>query len=334
MLFDNRGAAVRAVREGLAVDPKDAHLRKLYKELGVRRQQVLSFLPRAHPVNRFLGRLRHWLRGGAHGVRARPLSLRCHRPASRLTNHAVSLRGEETVPGWSRQPRLARDPEPRSFNDKETAMKRSLTIKLCACGLLFAFGLLGAAGAAFGQTTELDSALKPYAKTSGVSGNLKSIGSDTLNNLMTLWAGRLQEADYPNVQIEIEGKGSSTAPPALIAGTAQFGPMSREMKAGRSTPSRRSSATSRRRSQPPSTRSRSTSTRTTRCKCLTLQQVDAIFSKTRKGGGKRPRHVGRPRPHRRVGGQAHQPLRPQLRLGHLRLLQGARALQGRLTRTA
>lgn len=63
LLFDNRGAAVRAVREGLAVDPKDARLRKLYKELGVRRRQVLSFLPRSHPVNRFLGRLRQRLRG-------------------------------------------------------------------------------------------------------------------------------------------------------------------------------------------------------------------------------------------------------------------------------
>jgi len=35
---------------------------------------------------------------------------------------------------------------------------------------------------------------------------------------------------YPNVKIEIEGKGSGTAPAALIAGTSQFGPMSREMK--------------------------------------------------------------------------------------------------------
>ncbi len=80
------------------------------------------------------------------------------------------------------------------------------------------------------QTPELDAALKPYAKVSGVSGNVSSIGSDTLNNLMTLWAEGFQK-QYPNVRIQIEGKGSSTAPPALIAGTAQFGPMSRAMKA-------------------------------------------------------------------------------------------------------
>ena len=72
--------------------------------------------------------------------------------------------------------------------------------------------------------------LPVYAPVAGVSGNLNSIGSDTLNNLLTLWAEGFQEI-YPNVNIQIEGKGSSTAPPALIEGTAQFGPMSREMKA-------------------------------------------------------------------------------------------------------
>ena len=68
-----------------------------------------------------------------------------------------------------------------------------------------------------------------YEPTSGVSGNLNSIGSDTLNNLMTLWAEGFK-ALYPNVNIGIEGKGSSTAPVALIEGTAQIGPMSRPMK--------------------------------------------------------------------------------------------------------
>ncbi|MBA2113061.1 PstS family phosphate ABC transporter substrate-binding protein [Bremerella alba] len=77
---------------------------------------------------------------------------------------------------------------------------------------------------------QVDPQLPVYQRVSGVSGTLKSIGSDTMNNLMTLWAEGFQEI-YPNVQIEIEGKGSSTAPPALIQGTATFGPMSRPMKA-------------------------------------------------------------------------------------------------------
>ncbi len=77
---------------------------------------------------------------------------------------------------------------------------------------------------------QIDPNLETYESVSGVSGNLNSIGSDTLNNLMTLWAEGFR-ALYPNVNIQIEGKGSSTAPPALIEGTAQLGPMSRPMKA-------------------------------------------------------------------------------------------------------
>ncbi len=60
--------------------------------------------------------------------------------------------------------------------------------------------------------------------------SLSSVGSDTLNNLMTLWAEGSKK-EYPNIRIQIEGKGSSTAPPAMIQGTAQLGPMSRPMKA-------------------------------------------------------------------------------------------------------
>lgn len=81
----------------------------------------------------------------------------------------------------------------------------------------------------FSVQAKVDPNLPTYEPVSGVSGNLNSIGSDTLNNLMTLWAEGF-EAIYPNVKIQIEGKGSSTAPPALIEGTAQIGPMSREMK--------------------------------------------------------------------------------------------------------
>lgn len=76
---------------------------------------------------------------------------------------------------------------------------------------------------------EVDPVIPAYKQVSGVSGNLISIGSDSLNNLMTLWAEGFK-AKYPNVNVQIEGKGSATAPPALIAGTSQLGPMSREMK--------------------------------------------------------------------------------------------------------
>ena len=89
--------------------------------------------------------------------------------------------------------------------------------------------LLTGINTALSQTVQVDPNLKNYKKISGVSGNLNSIGSDTLNNLMTLWSEGFNRI-YPNIKVQIEGKGSSTAPPALIEGTAQLGPMSREMK--------------------------------------------------------------------------------------------------------
>lgn len=89
--------------------------------------------------------------------------------------------------------------------------------------------IVSATSPATAQTIQVDAELPSYEKVSGVSGNLNSIGSDTLNNLMTLWAEGFKRV-YPNVNIQIEGKGSSTAPPALIEATAQLGPMSRAMK--------------------------------------------------------------------------------------------------------
>jgi phosphate transport system substrate-binding protein len=95
--------------------------------------------------------------------------------------------------------------------------------------ILLASAIL-AAPAVLAEESHLDPALPAYQPVSGVSGNLNSMGSDTLNNLMTLWAEGFKKT-YQNVNIQIEGKGSSTAPPALIEGTAQIGPMSRPMKA-------------------------------------------------------------------------------------------------------
>jgi len=75
----------------------------------------------------------------------------------------------------------------------------------------------------------VDENLPVYEKTSGVSGNLSSVGSDTLANLMTLWAESFKRV-YPNVNVQIQAAGSSTAPPALAENTSNLGPMSRLMK--------------------------------------------------------------------------------------------------------
>ena len=91
---------------------------------------------------------------------------------------------------------------------------------------LFAAALLGSATL---NAADVDPAIPVYESTSGVSGNLSSVGSDTLANLMTLWAEDFKRV-YPNVNIQIQAAGSSTAPPALTERTANIGPMSREMK--------------------------------------------------------------------------------------------------------
>ncbi|RRQ21285.1 PstS family phosphate ABC transporter substrate-binding protein [Thiohalobacter thiocyanaticus] len=93
--------------------------------------------------------------------------------------------------------------------------------------LITAMGLAMAMGTA--TAADLDSDLQDYEKSSGVSGNLSSVGSDTLANLMTLWAEEFKRV-YPNVNIQIQAAGSSTAPPALTEGTSNLGPMSRKMK--------------------------------------------------------------------------------------------------------
>ncbi|MCL1036297.1 phosphate ABC transporter substrate-binding protein PstS family protein [Shewanella corallii] len=95
--------------------------------------------------------------------------------------------------------------------------------------LVGAITLTAAGMFAASASAALDPQLPSYEKTSGVSGNLSSVGSDTLANMMTLWAEEFKHI-YPNVNIQIQAAGSSTAPPALTEGTSQFGPMSRKMK--------------------------------------------------------------------------------------------------------
>ncbi len=140
--------------------------------------------------------------------------------------------------------------------------------------------IMGATGA---YALEVDPALPLYSAVSGVSGNLKSVGSDTLNNLMALWSEGFK-SKYPGVKISVEGKGSSTAPPALIEGTAQFGPMSREMKSKEIDDFEKKFGY-----KPSRVRVAVDSlavfvNKDNPIKCLTLKQVDGIFSKTRKGG--------------------------------------------------
>jgi len=154
--------------------------------------------------------------------------------------------------------------------------------KTCATVLALAVVAAGAGAFAAGPP-RLDPALVPYQAVSAVSGNINSIGSDTLNNLMTLWAETFNKF-YPNAKIQIEGKGSSTAPPALIAGTAQLGPMSRAMKGTEVDAFEKKYGY-----KPTQVRTAVDAlavfvNKDNPIKCLTLAQVDAVFSKSRRAG--------------------------------------------------
>lgn len=159
-------------------------------------------------------------------------------------------------------------------------MTHSTTLR----ALAVAAALLAGSGSAFAQAIKIDEALPEYKPVSGISGKLASIGSDTLNNLMTFWGEDFKKM-YPAVTVEIEGKGSSTAPPALIAGTAQIGPMSRKMKA------EEVDAFEKKYGYKPRLVAVAIDAlavyvhKDNPIQSLTLQQVDSIFSSTRKRGG-------------------------------------------------
>jgi phosphate transport system substrate-binding protein len=137
----------------------------------------------------------------------------------------------------------------------------------------------------FGASAKVDDSLPEYKVAAGVSGNFSSVGSDTLNNLMTFWAEDFKK-HYPNVNIQIQGAGSSTAPPALSEGTANFGPMSRMMK------DQEIQAFEQKHGYKPTPIGVAIDAlavwvnKDNPVKSLTIAQVDGIFSVTRKCGGK------------------------------------------------
>ncbi len=148
-----------------------------------------------------------------------------------------------------------------------------------AAGLATSLLLSGSALAV--QT--VDAGVPEYQRTSGVSGNLSSVGSDTLANLMTLWAEEFKRL-YPNVNIQIQAAGSSTAPPALTEGTSNLGPMSRKMK------DKERDAFEKKYGYKPTAIPVAIDAlavyvnKDNPIKGLTIPQVDAIFSSTRKCG--------------------------------------------------
>lgn len=151
--------------------------------------------------------------------------------------------------------------------------------------LFAAMGLAAATLAVQPALAAVDSNLPSYKTVSGVSGNFSSVGSDSLANMMTLWTEEFKR-HYPNVNLQVQSAGSSTAPAALSAGTAQVGPMSRAMRAGEIA------SFEQRYGYKPTQVGVAIDAlavyvhKDNPIKGLTMQQVDAIFSSTRQCGAK------------------------------------------------
>jgi phosphate transport system substrate-binding protein len=153
-----------------------------------------------------------------------------------------------------------------------------MTLKACALSCVLAAALPVAAG---GPT--LDPALPKYSTVDGIRGTINAAGSDTMLELQTLMAEEFRKL-YPQVKIQVEGKGSSTAPPALIEGTVQLGDMSRTMK------NKEVDAFQEAFGYDPTRFDVALDTlavfvnKDNPIQSLTIEQVDAVFSKTRKCG--------------------------------------------------
>ena len=148
------------------------------------------------------------------------------------------------------------------------------------------FAVLGLSAAISFSANAVDKDLPEYKKVSGISGNISSVGSDTLANMMTFWAEEFKRT-YPNVNVQIQAAGSSTAPPALTEATSNLGPMSRKMK------SREIEAFEKRYGYKPTPVRVAIDAlavfvhKDNPIEGLRIDQVDAIFSNNRKCGAKK-----------------------------------------------
>jgi phosphate transport system substrate-binding protein len=143
---------------------------------------------------------------------------------------------------------------------------------------------IGLAGLPLNAAVKVDPDLVKYQKVRNVSGTLSSVGSDSEAHLVTLWAEQFSR-NYPNVNIQIQATGSSAAPPALAQGTANIGPMSREMKDNEIQAFEQSHG------YPPTAIAVAIDAlaiyvqKDNPVAGLTMEQVDAIFSRNRNCGG-------------------------------------------------
>ena len=126
-------------------------------------------------------------------------------------------------------------------------------------------------------------ALPAYVPIDGMAGDLRAVGSDSMFNLMLGWSEGFKRI-YPDTRTRLDLKGSKSAPGALIAGTADLGPMARPMR-----PEEVEAFVKTFGYEPTALRTAMDALavlvhRDNPLVSLSLPQVDALFSKARRGG--------------------------------------------------
>src|SRR5262245_10599863 len=76
------------------------------------------------------------------------------------------------------------------------------------------------------QAQHVDTALPFYEPPAGLSGRVRSVGSQTVGSLVARWSDAFKVI-HPDVVVEIRAGGTGTAFPALINEGVELAPMSR-----------------------------------------------------------------------------------------------------------
>lgn len=152
---------------------------------------------------------------------------------------------------------------------------RKLIISTCSA-LILAVGLSAIAVA---------DELPEYQPGSLGKTSLSSVGSDSMADLVDLWAAEFNKF-HPQTKVQVVSRGSATAPAALIEGTADVGPMARPMKSVELEKFKRSYGF-----EPTQIRTAMAGvaiyvSKSNPIKSISFEQLDALYSKSMNRGAK------------------------------------------------
>lgn len=116
---------------------------------------------------------------------------------------------------------------PQSLTQEGNRMKLLKAKTLLSLAVLLTTASVSLAEAPQSQSA-VDPALQVYSRTQGLKGKLTLIGSNTMSQVGAIWGDGFRRL-HPDVQVEIQVKGSANAVGSVIDGSATFGLLSRNI---------------------------------------------------------------------------------------------------------